>query len=264
MFPDPRWLIFNIKESWRYRCSFTDFLKCLLWIYSSKIPRALRKSAWTIRFRYPRPIGGVRLLLRTNAGADAFIHSEVFEHRYYDLGLQPAPETVLDLGANIGLTSVYFAKCFPNAAIACVEPIPANLAVLRENLELNGVNASVFAAAANDVDGALFMSVAEKDYGHCVADLAQATKREHLEVEAISIPTIMQSLGWTRIGLLKVDIEGHEKVLLSSHDEWARLVDKICIECHEVYPVAELAQFADRFGFHPPQERAGVLLLSRE
>src|SRR5262245_22207843 len=106
----------------------------------------MRTKELTIGFRYPEPIGNIQLLLRANVGSDGFIHGEVFEHEYYRLPLLAPPKTILDLGANIGLTAVYFSRLFPMAALACVEPVPENLRVLARNLELNAIRATVIPA----------------------------------------------------------------------------------------------------------------------
>ena len=43
-------------------------------------------------------------------------------------------EYVLDVGANIGLTSLYLASCFPTCRILAIEPAPENRNILTKNL----------------------------------------------------------------------------------------------------------------------------------
>lgn len=45
------------------------------------------------------------------------------------------PRTIVDLGANFGEVSLYFAKLFPEARIVAVEPSPENLRVFRSNID---------------------------------------------------------------------------------------------------------------------------------
>jgi hypothetical protein len=123
-----------------------DAVRRLLFCYEHKLPNGLHQSEWIIGFCYPSLIGIVKLVLRSNRGANRFIHGEVFEHNYYDLPLTRYPTTVLDLGANIGLTAVYFGRKFPNAEIVCVEPVPSNVKTLEINLQLNGISAKVIPA----------------------------------------------------------------------------------------------------------------------
>ncbi|MGB8582343.1 MAG: FkbM family methyltransferase [Candidatus Sulfotelmatobacter sp.] len=200
--------------------------------------------------------------MRTNQGADAFIHGEVFEHQYYHFVFPCAPTTILDLGANIGMTTIYFHRCFPNAELACVEPIPGNLRMLRENLQLNAVRATIVSGAVNPTDGRLVMEIARKDYGHRVAE-PESFGKQYIEVPAVSVPTLLDMLKWDRISLLKIDIEGHERILLSENAKWLELVDSVCIECHDGFSSDDLRLLTEPFGFLPPQQLPGIWLLRR-
>jgi FkbM family methyltransferase len=239
-----------------------SFLKRMVWIYSDKLPRQLRVNEYLITFRYPKPIGTIRLLLRSNEGADNFVHSEVFEHEYYRLPLAGCPTTILDLGANVGFTAVYFARLYPKASIACVEPIPQNVRVLRKNLMLNSIPATVFAVAAHSSDGTLHMELDSRAFGHKPAT-AETPPERTLEVKSLSIPTIIRELGWPRIDLLKIDVEGHERVLLSD-PEWLEHVESLCIECHKGFGETELKELASTFGYGLPIHRFGLWIMTRE
>jgi len=257
------WLKRNIKTSWRYRGGLWAFFVRLVFLYSSRLPKLMRRPEWVISFQYPEPIGSLCLLLRANNGADGFIHGEVFEHNYYHFELPCAPTTILDLGANIGMTTIYFHRCFPKAELACVEPMPGNLSVLRENLRLNSVKAKLIPEAVNPTDGRVVMEVARKDYGHRVAKPGETSGEQCIEVPAVSVRALLDILKWDRIGLLKIDIEGHEKLLLSENASWLELVDLICIECHDDFSSNDLRLLTERFGFLPPERLPGVWLLRR-
>lgn len=256
------WLARNLKTCWQYREGLADFLRRLLFTYSSKIPACIRRSEWTIGFSYPDPIGNVRLLLRSNAGADGFIQGEVFEHEYYRALQIISPSSILDLGANIGLTTIYYSRLFPGAQLACVEPDPSNLRVLARNLELNAVPAKVFGAAVDVQDGRVLMERCPMDYGHKIA--LPNSRQPTFEVAAISVATIMKKLAWNRIGLLKIDIEGHERRLLSENCEWLNAVNALCVEWHDEDARAALSALASRFGFFPPQVQNGLWFITKQ
>jgi len=261
---DPYWLCRNIASSWVHAESVPDFFRCLAWTYSAKLPAKLKKREWAIGFRYPAPVGSVRLLLRANSGSDAFIQGEVFHHRYYEIPLASPPETILDLGANTGMTAVYFGRAYPAARLACVEPVPDNLRVLARNLELNAIRAEVIAGAVDAADGSVRIELGSMDYGHKVADPYAHASRPSIEAVAYSIPTILRRLGWQRIGLLKVDIEGHEKILFSADCDWLDHVDAMCIECHPGFGEADLVELAGKYGFGRPEQLPGIWFLVRE
>lgn len=259
---NPIWLARNVVSAVKECDGLPQAWRRLLWIYADKLPTRWRASERVIGFRYPKPIGAVRLLLRSNNGSDGFIHGEVFGHHYYRLPLAQAPRSVLDLGANSGMTAVYFGRLYPQASLACVEPVPRNVEVLRRNLELNGVEATVFAAAVDSKDGHVRMELGAQDYGHKVASEGGPAS-ETVEVESLSVPTIMRRMGWERISLLKVDIEGHEKTLFAGDCDWLSAVDAMCIECHEGFGEDDLRRLASRYGFLPPTLLPGIWLLSR-
>lgn len=259
---NPIWLCRNALTCWRYRENLGDAVNRLRWIYDEKLPKRLRLAEQVLGFRYPLPVGSVRFLVRANRGSDSFIFGEVFEHKYYSVPLPASPSTILDLGANAGFTAVYFARAYPNARLACVEPVPDNVRVLMHNLELNSVAAVVISAAVDVKDGEVLMELGTMDYGHKIATSPIAS-RGMLKVEAFSIPTILRRLCWARIGLLKIDIEGHEKVLFSGDCDWLSLVDNICIECHEGFTERDLQLLAQRFLFRAPQALPGIWFLTR-
>jgi len=187
---DPYWLCRNIASSWVHAESVPDFFRCLAWTYSAKLPAKLKKREWAIGFRYPAPVGSVRLLLRANSGSDAFIQGEVFHHRYYEIPLASPPETILDLGANTGMTAVYFGRAYPAARLACVEPVPDNLRVLARNLRsaeipgrtyavcgiLADKDAAAIAAILCDSIDAWWCVSIDGNRGRSGEDLAQAVR----------------------------------------------------------------------------------------
>jgi FkbM family methyltransferase len=253
----------NIAASWRHRASLPDFARSLAFTYADSLPGVAQKREWIIGFAYPAPVGRVRLLLRANQGADAFIRSEVFDHQFYRLPIDRSPPTILDLGANIGLTAIYLARAFPRAALACVEPMERNLQVLARNLQLNGIRATIIAAAAHVDDGRVRMTSAAADYDHKIA--VDPCAPSSLEVAAISVHAIMRKLKWDRIGLLKMDIEGHEKILLAENCEWLTCTDAMCVEYHHDGAEIELARLASRFGFSAPRRLPGeIWFLTRQ
>jgi FkbM family methyltransferase len=259
---DLRWLYRNILLSWRSGDRLIDALRRIQWIYADKLPSFARRDRFELGFKYNQPVGRIRLLVRNNRGCDHFIHSEVFEHRYYDIPLISTPETILDLGANTGFSAVFFGRTFPKAKIACVEPIASNLEVLRENLRLNGIRADVFAGAIDATDGKVLMEVGEKDYGHHIAGM-NAPPESLKEAPSYSVPSILERLQWRRIGLMKIDIEGHERTLLSHNCDWLALVDALCVEWHYEDAEEKLNEIARKYGFSTPELRPGIWFMSR-
>jgi FkbM family methyltransferase len=263
---NPVALVRNAVRSTRICPTWNDRFNYLGWLYSKKLNHGQSTNRQRgISFRYTTPIRKIDVVVRDNGGSDAFIFSEVFSHRYYDFALPFTPGTVVDLGANAGFTSIFFARKYPDAKIIAVEPVASNLEILRRNVELNHLNVSIVPAAIAVEDGSVTMDVSGLDYGHQVIDDSAERPNDCgvTRVNAISMRSLMAEFELERIGLLKIDIEGYEKRLLSENCDWLRLVDAICIELHDGYSEKELASLAIDYGFSEPQRLPGIWLLTR-
>lgn len=267
---DPFAHLFNLRSALRENPSWGDRWNRLGWQYSGS--RWFRRwfRRWSrperqIAFRFAPPVGLLRLVVRDNDGSDAFVLSEVFQHRYYDIPLRSPPSTILDLGANVGFTTIFFARTYPKAAIACVEPMDSNLRLLRENLSGNAVNARVIAGAVSVASGTIRMQRAAKDYGHKVAGIGfgRALDGDTIVVAGLPLDEILRSLGWDRVDLLKIDIEGYEGVLFHDECAWLARVGTIFIECHEGFGEPDLRELAARHGFTSPRQQGGTWILER-
>lgn len=145
-----------------------------------------------------------------------------------DPGISPA--SVLDCGANIGLSARYFKHAYPQATIISIEPDRQNFEMLTANMRGLPDCHQVLAAVWPE-DGAVEL---ERDGLRHSAFRVRAGKSG--EIEALSIPTIMDRFGLERIGLLKIDIEGAEKELFSAKDlSWLDRVDRLAVELHDLF-----------------------------
>jgi len=173
----------------------------------------------TIRFR-----NGAIVTYRLNRGDIQGIR-EVWFDQAYRLPFDLKVECLVDLGANIGLTSLYFAKTYGTSSIIAVEPNPANVSLARRNMEQNGVTARVIEAAVGPCDGsAHFSDAIDSNLG--------SISKEGREVRMISIPTLCSEQGIDSIDLLKIDIEGGEQALLSGEIGWLIKTRAIIAEFH--------------------------------
>src|SRR5687768_3676011 len=65
--------------------------------------------------------------------SDSGVFGQIFLKHEYDLNLGFEPKVIIDGGANIGLSSVYFKNKYPNAKIIAIEPDEDNFEMLRKN-----------------------------------------------------------------------------------------------------------------------------------
>jgi len=195
---------------------------------------------------------GMRVPIRPN-GVDRLTLADVFVGRLYELQAADV-KRVLDLGANIGTATLFFAESFPDAEFACVEPSPDNQVALRELIRLNRLRATVFEGAVGTDSGEADLHLG------CGADMFSLTpvtpSGERLRVTQFTVPEIMAALGWNDIDLLKIDIEGYEKTLFRGNNAWLSRVRVIVGEAHGHvgYGIDDIRADLAPFGFQVTQK----------
>jgi FkbM family methyltransferase len=156
------------------------------------------------------PLGPFRVDLQHRD--DLLTVNEIFVRRDY-----ASPETIkvaVDVGANVGIASLYFLT--RNAAVRsyCVEPNPHNVARLRPLLAQFEGRYELFEVAASDTDGeATFFVEPTGRYG----GFEQGWKEESITVPTRSFEALLGEVleREERIDVLKVDTEGSEEMLVS-------------------------------------------------
>jgi FkbM family methyltransferase len=175
--------------------------------------------------------GGVKIIYRLNRG-DIQSVREIWFDEGYKLPFDIAPRLIVDLGANIGMTSLWYSKRYACPAVIAVEPSAENAKLLRKNFAANGIEAVVIEAAVGSRDGkATFLAARDSNLG----TLAHGVSAEGVTVPVVSMRTVLQKaekLGRGTIDLLKIDIEGGETDLLSADTAWLGRVGAIVIEFH--------------------------------
>lgn len=195
---------------------------------------------------YAIQVDGSRVLLRSNA-VDCKLLAEVFGG-IYAVPAPYSPKRILDLGANIGLSALYFHRQYPEASIACVEPAPKNFSMLSRTVSLNALPVTLFDCAIGPQAGstALYDTA---DPSCCTLVAGDERGENQITVQQKTIPQIMASLRWDHIDLLKIDIEGYERFLLRDNAGWLSRVSCIVGEIHDGYDFAQLREDLGRYGF---------------
>jgi FkbM family methyltransferase len=151
-----------------------------------------------MRLRLTAPGGPVTFTVPDHAAMMVF--QEVFIGREYALdGIEP-PATILDLGANVGVSALFFRRQFPDARIVAVEASPALCRLLRENTAGLGVEVRDVAVAARS-GTATFYESAESWTGSTIRAVGPA-----VQVPAVSLDELLEC----GADLVKVDVEGAE------------------------------------------------------
>jgi FkbM family methyltransferase len=144
-------------------------------------------------------------------------------------GLRPL---IVDAGANIGASAIYFLANLPNALVVAVEPDAGNFDLLSKNVA--GLNVKPFHAAISSSPGrARVFDSGTGHWGYRTEVLSESDKRADA-VDCLSINDIYQShaSGFFPF-LVKIDIEGAERELFSANTEWVTRTPLIIIELHD-------------------------------
>lgn len=154
---------------------------------------------------------------------------EIFIDEIYRLPTGVAPLSLVDLGANIGLASVWLGTTYPLAHIIAVEPIAENVQLLRRNATANGLSIDVIATAVGIENGQVrFAHSSTTNMGRVTDDGGSVVPVTAL-VDVLSRVTLPHAL-------LKMDVEGMEGPLLTHLDpKWVRKFSAIVMEMHPEY-----------------------------
>jgi FkbM family methyltransferase len=176
------------------------------------------------RCREVRLRGGIQLCYRLNKG-DLHSIREVWFDEAYRLPFDLPSGTLLDLGANIGLTSVWLAKKYVIERVIAVEPDQSNAILARRNLDLNAIKSEVLEAAIGSQEGTVGFE------SNQVSNLGRVSEKG-LPVTMITVDTILERSACQRLALVKIDIEGGEQQLFEGPMNWLDCTDAIIIEFH--------------------------------
>ena len=174
-----------------------------------------------------------QVMLRAG-GSDIEVFKKIFIDREYRLPFDARPGTILDLGANTGLATLFFRTQFPEAHIVAVEPDLANFAMLQRHLGgLPGVE--IIQAAVWSHDGEITLT--DPGIGSWAMRVEETSRDPggQCQVAALSMPSLLKHFPDGRVDLLKMDVEGAEKEVFETSVAWIQNIDAIVIELHDRY-----------------------------
>jgi FkbM family methyltransferase len=184
-----------------------------------------RRKSGTIRLDVPNV---AHPLYIRGGTSDLYMFEEVFIDGEYEIGAQLDPKLIIDVGANVGFASVYFANRYPNARIIAIEPDASNVAVLRKNTapypQVEAIEAAVWYESA---------MLTLHDEGNKSGIQVRTDGSGSGKVRAMTIDEVLAMAGTNRVDILKVDIEGAEKELFERNPPWLGNVGVLMIELHD-------------------------------
>lgn len=188
---------------------------------------------WTTRISirdYPYPFHF------RHATTDKYIIADVLLDAQYEcLMALDGVRTIVDVGANIGTTSVVLLNEYPQATIVALEPDTGNFSVLQKNLAPYGARAMALRCALWHRCEELAIDRGHfRDGGAWSFQVRPTNAGDIAEVEGVTLVDVMQRFGLKTIDILKIDIEGAEQyVFESSVSASLPKIGRIAIELHD-------------------------------
>jgi len=163
------------------------------------------------------------------------LKKEIFGENCYYMESDIESPLIIDAGAHIGMTVIYFKMLFPKAKIIAFEPIEANFKLLKKNIEENQLEGvELYQAVVAPKSGRLRIHepIGEGAWKSGAGIIPKGWRgiqtNQEIKVEAIGIQEILQD----KIDLFKMDIEGMEYEVIRNMGSAIKMISNLMIEVH--------------------------------
>jgi FkbM family methyltransferase len=162
-----------------------------------------------------------------------------------------APDLIVDLGAQVGITALDLARRYPSAHLVAVEMDAESLGLCSHNLAPLAERATLVGAAIAAADGSAAYSTAGDPAHHALAADGEA------ETATITLDTLLEhSAAGKVVDYLKMNIEGSEQAVLGAGGSWPASVRSITVIAHGSYGAGGAVEDLRRLGFAIVAEHA--------
>ncbi len=174
-------------------------------------------------------IGGFELVV-ADCLSMVWQFKEIFVDRSYAFNSKNDCPLILDCGANIGLSCLFFSKYYPNSRVIAFEPDAKIFSVLEKNLSSNNIKNVIALQKAVWIHNQTLSFESDGADGGTLAQLGAATGKNIQTVQCIRLKDVLEQE--KQIDLLKIDIEGSEVEVLTDCVDFLYKVSHLFIEFH--------------------------------
>lgn len=150
-----------------------------------------------------------------------------------------ADDTFLDIGAHIGLYTCYVGNRVIDGELIAVEPDPANVSRLMENLDLNGLEATVVEKAISDEEDEIVLDTDPRKIS-----LLQTDTEQPMRIQTTSVDSLVRHDRIPTPSVVKMDIDGGELDALRGMKNQLDNIRLLYCEVHPAY-LRDRGQSAD-------------------
>lgn len=164
------------------------------------------------------------IFLRSGTEDIGTVVNNVIREEYGHFSLAKEPEWMIDAGAYIGDTAVYFLSRFPNLKLIALEPNPKSYEIAKLNLAPYGERCILLKKGLFSNDQVQYFSGIET---------AASIDSTGMEINCVTIASLVEQFSIPHIDILKMDIEGAEEdIFLANPVVWLKLTELLIIETH--------------------------------
>ncbi len=138
-------------------------------------------------------------------------------------------DTIIDLGANIGLAYRWFQRRYPGARFVCVEPDPGNVEILRANVRAVDGPCEIVAACVGGHARRVKLATGDGEWGFHLSDIEDEAEAD---TDVVTMDQLLAQSGMEQVSILKCDIEGAEAELFADCRPWIGRVEYMIVETH--------------------------------
>lgn len=154
-------------------------------------------------------------------------YKELFEDEIYKFAASTSSPLIIDCGANIGLSVLYFKNLYPGTIVFAFEPDPANFALLEQNVAKNNLS------NVSCRQEAVWIANETLSFASDGTQASQITKdgqqKNAVQVAAIRLADVLKD---NKVDFLKIDIEGAELDVLQDCEPYLQNVENLFVEYH--------------------------------
>ncbi|MCT7516346.1 FkbM family methyltransferase [Aliarcobacter cryaerophilus] len=193
-----------------------------------------------------------------DAASLLFLNHELFGLEIYKFNSEKTQPFIIDCGANIGLSVIYFKKLFPNAKVIAFEPDKKIFDYMKFNINSFGFKDVELINKGLWKEETVLKFFSEGADGGRIAD--NTTNENSIEIQTVKLSNYLNKE--VQIDFLKLDIEGAEtEVLLECRDNLNN-VQNIFIEyhsfCNQTQTLSAVLNILESNGFRYYIEHIGV------
>lgn len=183
------------------------FLWLLVRLYWFAITRKFLSHWFTTDFKVSGYFNKKPIVFWLRQAMEIAVLVEMFADHEYNWDLENEPRVILDLGAYIGDTALYYNAIYPNAKIYAVEPFPESFARLQKHTaEISNITAINRAIGIKDEQVSFYLG--QSNLGYSLLERKDSV--DEVSVRQCTVETLCQEYDIETPDLIKFDIEGIE------------------------------------------------------